>query len=299
MSDSSVDSDMWFWVLGWLFTLITVVGNGLVAYLILKKPQLQTKPNCFIASLAVADILVGLSYFPQIFVKSLSCDSEICGDIFFITRHFFQYCSITNLCVMLADRYISIMKPLKHITIMTRKRIIFILVASWTTPLIIFVVPQTIVLLFANEEQDTNFSIFKTLVFNTFPMIILIALTTRVLVVARNLARKSRVLNAQVRFNYENNTTDIKISSSEIFERQATAKMMIVVMVIFILCSAAEHWKGFCSCEWNLCCDLPENIVHLLDLLCIINSAANPIAYSFLKKDFKDQFQRLFQRNRH
>lgn len=298
--NSRDESDMWFWILGWFLTLLTVVGNGLVAFLILKKPQLRTKPNCFIASLAVADILVGLVYLPQIFVKSFTYYSDGCNDAFFITRHYFQYCSITNLCVMLADRYVSIMKPLRHITIITRKRIIFLLVVSWTAPIIVFVVPQTIVILFADKEQDNIFSIFKTLMFNTFPMILLIALTTRVLVVARKLTRESRALNRQVRFNYTNDTIHIKTTSPEIFGKQATAKMMIVVMAIFILCSAAEQWKGFCSCDWTTesCCDIPENVDHLLDLVCIINSAANPIAYSFLKKDLKAHLRRLFHQDR-
>ena len=69
-------------------------------------------------------------------------------------------CSITHLCIMLADRYISIVKP---------QGIIFLLVA--------FVVAQITILLFANEEQGSIFS----LVFNSFPMTLLIALLTRVL----------------------------------------------------------------------------------------------------------------------
>ena len=297
-SDSNIDSNLWFWILGCLFTLLTVAGNGLVAYLILKKPQLQTKPNCFIASLAVADIFVGITYFPQILVKSFICHSQQCDDVFFITRHFFQYSSNVNLCIMLVDRHISVTKPLKHVTLMTTKRVTILLIASWTAPLFIFAIPQSIFLLFATEDQENAFSIFKTLVFSTLPMILLIALTTSVLAVARSLSHEARALNAQVRFNHRNDTLELNASDSPAFERQRTAKMMIFVMVIFILCSAGENWKGFCSCDWSLCCDEPKNVDHVLNLVCLLNSAANPIAYSFLKKDFKEQLKRLFQ-NRH
>lgn len=201
---------------------------------------------------------------------------------------------------MLADRYISIVKPLKYVAMITRKRIIFLLVASWTAPVIAFVVPQTTILLFANEERGSIFSILKTLTFNTILMILVIVLWTRVLVVARNLSRESRTFNAQVRFNYRSETIGVKTAGrSEIFERQATAKMMIAVMVIFILCSAAEHWKGFCSCKWNINCELSDDIANILDLLCTLNSAINPIAYGFLKRDFKEQLKRLFGHNRH
>lgn len=199
---------------------------------------------------------------------------------------------------MLVDRHISAMKPLKHVTLMTTKRVAILLIASWTAPLFIFAIPQSIFLLFATADQENVFSIFKTVVFSTLPMILLIALTTSVLAVAQSVSREARALNAQVRFNYRNDTLDLNASDSPIFERQRTAKMMIFVMAIFILCSVGEHWKGFCSCDWSFCCDKPKNIDHVLNLVCLLNSAANPIAYSFLKKDFKEQLKRLFQ-NRH
>ena len=287
----NANSSVWFWVLGWSFTLL-IAGNGLVIFLIFKNPQLQTKLNCFILSLAVADFFVGLVYFPPIFIKTFTCPSRICREAaFIITRHFFQYSSVMNLCSMLADRYISIAKPLQYVTLVTRKTVIIVLVASWILPLIALVVPET-VLFVHSKEQDKIFVIFRTLMFVTFPMLLLLALSMRVLALARNVARESRALNAQVRFNYESEEIHVETISSEVFKRQATVKMMIAVMGIFLLCSAAEHWKHMCLCA------VSENIDHVLDLLCILNSAVNPIAYAFLKNDIKQSLKRLHGHNR-
>ena len=298
VGNTSVDSSIWFWVLGWFFSLLTIAGNGLVTFFIFKNAQLQTKPNCFIASLAIADFFVGLAYFPPIFIKSLACpNSRICGEAFFITRHFFQYCSAMNLCSMLADRYISIIKPLQYVTLVTRKRMIMVLAASWIVPLIAFVVPGTILFLDDNE-LDKVFAIFRTLMFATFPMFLSVALSIRVLALARNIARELQALNAQVRFNYESGTLDIKTTSPDIFKRQATVRMMIVVMGIFILGSAAESWKDLCLCGRLACCAITKDVAHILDLLCIINSAVNPIAYAFLKSDIKQQLKRLRDHSR-
>ena len=64
---------------------------------------------------------------------------------------------------------------------------------------------------------------------------------TRILVIARNLHRESRVLN-EVRFSYRSKTMGLKIAASEIFEiQQVTAKIMIALLVIFILCSPVEQ----------------------------------------------------------
>ena len=158
---------MWFWVLGWFFTVLTIVGNGFVTYLILAIHPLRTKSNCFIVSLAIADIFVGLAYFPPIFLENFTCQSPDCKHVLFIARHFFQYCSITNLCALIADRYTAIMKPLKHDIFVTTSRVIFVVVGTLTLPIIFFVLSQSVIT--SDKKQDHVFSIIKTVMFKYHP----------------------------------------------------------------------------------------------------------------------------------
>ena len=74
--------------------------------------------------------------------------------------------------------------------------------------------------------------------------------------------------------------------------------MMIVVMGIFLLCSVAESWKVLCVCGQLSWCAITKDIAHIHDLLCILNSAVNPIAYAFLKNDIKQSLKRLHGHNR-
>ena len=54
-------------ILSWLLTVIVIIGNGLVIYLITTRRKLRTKTNWFVLSLAVADFGVGAIYFPSTF----------------------------------------------------------------------------------------------------------------------------------------------------------------------------------------------------------------------------------------
>ena len=40
--------EMWFWVLGWFFCIITMIVNGFVIFLVCSQRQLRTKTNTFV-----------------------------------------------------------------------------------------------------------------------------------------------------------------------------------------------------------------------------------------------------------
>ena len=91
---------------------LTAVANGVVIFIIIRRPRLHNTGNCFVLSLAVADFCVGLS----LALWSLLCDVDDtkCDVIHFQITHFFLTASVTNLCSMVADRYISVVKSLRY-----------------------------------------------------------------------------------------------------------------------------------------------------------------------------------------
>lgn len=130
---------MWFWISGWVLVALTVLGNGLVIYLIITKPRLHTKANCFILSLAVADLCSGLAYFPPLFGANFFYTIDLThADVFFKVSFTFLYCSNANLCAMTVDRYLAITRPLQYMCLMTRKTICRMLFMAWTAPLLFF-----------------------------------------------------------------------------------------------------------------------------------------------------------------
>ena len=59
--------ETWFWILGWILSILTIAGNGFTVLLVGGQRRLRTKTNVFIVSLAVADFCVGAFVVPSLF----------------------------------------------------------------------------------------------------------------------------------------------------------------------------------------------------------------------------------------
>ena len=127
----------WFWVLGWFLSILTMVVNGFVIFLVCSKRQLRTKTNTFIVSLAVADFGVGMLAVPSRFFCSLATECAPPSREELIVRFvrvFIVYTSGTNLVGLVLERYVAVVKPLKYLTFMKRRRVIQMVLTSWGIP---------------------------------------------------------------------------------------------------------------------------------------------------------------------
>ena len=117
---------LWFQITSWLLTVIIIIGNGLVIYLITTRRKLRTKTNWFVLSLAVADFGFGATYFPRLSVCWIS--DETCVNYVIIIAYsigiFFMFASVMNLCVLTLDHYLAIVKPMRYITSLLRSALL-------------------------------------------------------------------------------------------------------------------------------------------------------------------------------
>ena len=65
--------ETWFWILGWILSILTIAGNGFTVLLVGIRRRLRTKTNALIVSLAVADFFVGVFAVPSLFFCVALC----------------------------------------------------------------------------------------------------------------------------------------------------------------------------------------------------------------------------------
>ena len=126
--------ETWFWILGWVLSFLTIIGNGFTIFLVCSRRNLRTKTNTFIVSLAVADFCVGLSVIPSLFFCEITNTCywpQSWMSWVFFTRLLVSNTSAVNLCGLVLDRFIAIVHSLKYISFMTRRRIFRIIFFSW------------------------------------------------------------------------------------------------------------------------------------------------------------------------
>ena len=124
--------------------LATVVGNALVLVAIISNGHLRGTTHYFIANLAVADLLLGVSVLPfsatletvnrWVFGETF-CDVWAAMDVLCCTA------SILSLCVISVDRYVGVTRPLQHSVIMSERRAGWVIVGIWLLSLAISVAP--------------------------------------------------------------------------------------------------------------------------------------------------------------
>ena len=274
----------WFWILGWFLSILTITGNGFIIFLVCTKRQLRTKTNAFVVSLAVADFCVGLSVVPSLYY----CD--VTGSCIWpqhwmswsrSIRWLFGYASVTNLCSLVLDRYIAVVKPLKYLTFMSRRRVSQMIFFSWVISVVLRILPTLSVILSSPFLLTVQIWIILTL-FEIFPCLMLIFCVGSMVDVVFKQDRSARILAKQIRFNHH-----VLYKSHE----KTTLKIMLIVVGLFLVC-----YSLFISCSVLLLsfnftkkCNDTEYKIPLL----VLNSAINPLAYALLKRDIKKEVKKV------
>ena len=277
-----------------LVAVFAVVGNALVCYLILRKSRLHTIANRFILSLAVADLFVGLSSVPHSLLCEVGgrCPSWMVG-FFYV---FFLFASITNLCVMVADRYFTTIWPLRHCSVVTPGRAFRATVVAWIFPSVwwLFLVLTE---LLADDSTKANIkhagALVDLVLFVLFPSVLLSLATSHMIFEARRLSRQSLDIIAQLNFNNHQESAATLILARR--SASKTVKSVVIIssiVVCFELCYSTGVYRAFCATALFTC--EPPYAVHVVSsLLYVVNSALNPVVYALLKEDIKAELRRF------
>ena len=273
--------ETWFWILGWFLSILTITGNGFITFLVCSKRKLRTKTNVFIVSLAVADFGVGMTAVPSLFFCNMATQCKLEDFFMFTIRNVFAYASVMNLCSLVLDRYMAVVKPLKYLTFMKRRRVIQMVSLSWAIPIIVNAVCAPPRSFFKSQFIYRIILWLPPMVFEWLPSVMLIFCFVSMLHVVCKHNRAARSLAKQLRFNHQ-----VFLKTQE----KSAVIMMGIVISLFLLC-----YGIYLRCSlvfifndgFKPCNDLEYKIPIL-----VLNSAVNPLAYSFFKQDIKEEVKR-------
>ena len=271
--------------------MMAFLGNGFTIYLITTRRRLFTLPNWFILSLAVADFLFVLCYFPASFFCNLlshSCNREYR----IMLASLFMYASVTNLVAMTIDRYIAIALPLRYVVLVTSRRVLAAIFSAWAFPLIVAPI-QYQVERAGSKSLQRAFEITRLVTVEVTPAVILVISTIRMLLIRRKHMRQAAIQVSQLLYNKWRRNPDCLFKLSRKRE-MPSVQVICVVVSVFIVCYAMNISLSFCiGLEIG---DPPREVRDLLAILLMVNSLINPFAYAFLKNDIKKECKTLFRR---
>uniref|UniRef100_A0A8C8FSB1 G-protein coupled receptors family 1 profile domain-containing protein n=1 Tax=Oncorhynchus tshawytscha TaxID=74940 RepID=A0A8C8FSB1_ONCTS len=277
-----------------LLILLTVFGNVLVCLAVCATRRLRCLTNCFIVSLAITDLLLGILVLPFSALLQLSdwplgptlCNIYISLDVMLCTA------SILTLLAISVDRYLAVTAPLRYSSLVLPRGVAITMALVWAVSLGVSFLPihlgwNTVDGSVQNrgpgEERECKFELNPSYVAVdaslTFylPLLIMCWNYLRILRIARAQARPPRQLTS--------------VTAMALREHKATVTLAAVIGA-FMVCWF-PYFTLFTIMGLRMQ-DYPAAYPVVL-WLGYINSALNPLLYAALNRDFRSAYARLLK----
>ena len=296
-----------------LIILATVVGNSLICISVTKYRHLRTNTNFILLSLALTDLTM-------VVVMILSAVTTVTGEWIFgawccqavaSAGLSLSFISILHMSCLSIDRYIAIQKPFSYESIVTRRRVMTVLVLIWASGVIVPNIP------FANFEfravtygcsdmkwENTRrsfspFSIFLVGIFVVIPFAIICFSNAVVFQTAFNHARQlSRVeksleqSSADICEKEEHQQAKQRIENHSLKREIKSAHTFALVVGLFLLCYIPFYSVGTYR-GLSRSAKVPSSVVRITTWVAFANSFINPIVYGLRYSPFRKAFKLL------
>ncbi|XP_076369204.1 RYamide receptor-like isoform X2 [Tachypleus tridentatus] len=288
-------------------SLLAVLGNFCVLWIVATSLRMQTVTNFFIANLSCADIIIGLFSIPFQFQAALLqrwvLPEFMCAFCPFVQTLSVNV-SIFTLAAIALDRYRAVMYPLKART--TKLRAKFVILGIWAFAATASV-PYALALrvTYVYDPMTENYTkpfcdsvgvpqwVWKT--YN--PILVCLQYFFPLFVISYAYGKMClKLKDSQAPGNAEG-VRDAGILRN----KRKVIKMLVIVVVLFALC-----WLPFQT--YNLLQEIfPEinnykyiNVIWFsCHWLAMSNSCYNPFIYAIYNERFKREFKHKFHRNSH
>ena len=285
-SVASIVLSLWFSSSG----LAAVIGNAVVLWLFFKNGALRTISNRFLASLCVADFLVGLVIDPawiaiRFFTlpqKPLLFWMKVIDMLWIHTTA----ATVFNLCCVSVDRFIAIRLPFHYQDIITKRRCYTVIIMVW---LISLFLPFSSFLGDSPENKDKLWLSLTSLIF-LLPITVVTLCYFWIFKAAR---RQARMIGRQEINLDENN----KVRALQNYKAIKTIGFVLGVFIVSwmpcLIISIVNHHD---VTEHDQCLDHKLYFVvwPWIEAIAFTSSAINPWIYCFRNGEFREAFRLSF-----
>jgi hypothetical protein len=270
-----------FVCLGLLGLSITVT-NSFVIYLVSKKSSLRSATNICLASLAMSDLMTGIVSIPLVIICSLTQDYYgTCIATDMLSR-FISISTALHLLIVTLERYTMIVHALKYNLLITMKRVVVVLLATWTTSAFV-----TLVQMAWRSSSDDDDAHRKEDVIYGFSCVVGIVLIP-LAIMAYSYLRIFVALRHQLQIIQRLNSPAER--STRLRKRKVERKAVTIfgcMIITFICCWLSYFLDGIREDLGSDAFNYPEQVQVVLMFLRFVSALINPLLYTFLKEDFK------------
>ncbi|KAM9332537.1 histamine receptor H2b [Pholidichthys leucotaenia] len=288
--------------------VLTIGGNVLVCLAVGLSRRLWRIANCFVVSLAVTDLLLGLLVLPLSATVELRsrrwpfggvlCNIYISLDVMLCTA------SILTLLAISVDRYLAISAPLSHSRRVTRMRVTMAIITIWALSLAVSFVPIHMGWNTADykvqhsdwnmgDEDEGRYCQFEwnnnyvaIYAFGTFylPLLLMCGMYLCILRVAREQVRRIRATTPSF----------ARTATATVAQEHKATVTLAAVLGAFVICWFP--YFTYFTCKGITEKTNPPNTPHSIVLwLGYFNSTLNPILYPAFNRDFRKAYGELLR----
>ena len=252
-----------------LSSVVGTIGNSLVIATVYTNKSLQIIPNFWLASMAVADLMVTALGQPLLIAfwglhVNRECNEPV-SETFRVVGNMSCSASVLHLCFVSIDRCLVIVRPVQSKAIRTLKRFKLALLIAWIFPVIYGVLRMSVI------KKATS---YFTVIAAAICYLTIICCYTLIIF---------KVWNRDVVHSHA------RQSASQLVERRVTVTVAIVV-IVFTICWIPLMYLRSAYAQSNV--GVAYNWARTLALS---NSAMNPWIYCLRMEAFLTNYKRLLK----
>ena len=283
---ASIVLSLWFASSG----LAAVIGNVVVLWLFHKNETLLTVSNRFLASLCVADFLVGLLIDPVWMVIRCLIQPPKTATVLIMVLDMLWFhttaATVFNLCCVSVNRFIAIRFPFRYQDIITKKRCYAVIIMVW---LISLFLPFSRTLV-DNRMNVEKFWFSLSFVFFKLPITVVTLCYFAIFKAARKQASRIKRENLQ-----NANERNASARALQNYKAIKTIGFVLGVFIVSWMPSLVVSVVDYVTAS-DQCVD--HKLVYIvwpwIDAVGLTSSAINPWIYVFRNGEFREALRRCF-----